>query len=358
MIEWEKGISELMLRISSLSYKVQKKIILNEISFEVKTGEIICLLGPSGCGKTSTLRLIAGLERPLSGSISIADQNVTNDGIFIEPHKRKVGFLFQDFALFPHLTAKQNIEWALTKTSNNRQVEELFEQINMVGHEHKYPHELSGGEQQRIALARSIASNPRVLLLDEPFSSLDTNLRNEIRDYTTQLLKQMGITAIIVTHDPDEAMLIADRIILMNKGEITQIGSAFELYHKPVDEFAESYLGPINSFRGTFSDNLIKTVIGDIPYNETCSAKELNVVMRPDSLKMVPSDSTYNKELEAKVESIRVVGGTEHVRCSLVKPKKGTDYIFISQSAENLLKVGDRGNIKFNLDKVVVFGHD
>jgi iron(III) transport system ATP-binding protein len=347
-----------MLRISSLSYRVQKKIILNKISFEVKTGEIICLLGPSGCGKTSTLRLIAGLERPLSGSISIEDQNVTNDGIFIEPHKRKVGFLFQDFALFPHLTAKQNIEWALTKTSNNRQVEELFEQINMVGHEHKYPHELSGGEQQRIALARSIASNPRVLLLDEPFSSLDTNLRNEIRDYTTLLLKQMGVTAIIVTHDPDEAMLIADRIILMNKGEITQIGSAFELYHKPVDEFAASFLGPINSFRGTFSDNLIKTVIGDIPYNETCSAKELNVVMRPDSLKMVPSDSPYNKELEAKVESIRVVGGTEHIRCSLVKPKKGTDHIFISQSAENLLKVGDRGNINFNLDKVVVFGHD
>lgn len=347
-----------MLRISSLSYKVQKKIILNKISFEVKTGEIICLLGPSGCGKTSTLRLIAGLERPLSGSISIEDQNVTNDGIFIEPHKRKVGFLFQDFALFPHLTAKQNIEWALAKTSNNRQVEELFEQINMVGHEHKYPHELSGGEQQRIALARSIASHPRILLLDEPFSSLDTNLRNEIRDYTTLLLKQMGVTAIIVTHDPDEAMLIADRIILMNKGEITQIGSAFELYHKPVDEFAASFLGPINSFRGTFSNQLIKTVIGDIPYNERCSAKELNVVMRPDALKIVQSDSIDNKDAEAKVESIRIVGGVEHIRCSLVKQKQDEDHILISQSAENLLKVGDRCNIIFNLDKVIIFKRD
>jgi len=347
-----------MLRISSLSYKVQKKIILNKISFEVKTGEIICLLGPSGCGKTSTLRLIAGLERPLSGGISIADQEVTSDGIFIEPHKRKVGFLFQDFALFPHLTAKQNIEWALTKTSNNRQVEELFEQINMVGHEHKYPHELSGGEQQRIALARSIASNPRILLLDEPFSSLDTNLRNEIRDYTTQLLNQMGITAIIVTHDPDEAMLIADRIILMNKGEITQIGSAFELYHKPVDEFAASFLGPINTFRGTFSNSLIKTVIGDIPYNEICSTKELNVVIRPDSLKVVPNDSTHEKEVEAIVESLKTAGGIEHIRCSLVKQKMDKDHVFISQPAENLLKVGDRGNILFNLDKVIVFRRD
>ena len=346
-----------MLRISSLSYKVQKKIILNNISFEVKTGEIICLLGPSGCGKTSTLRLIAGLERPLSGSISIADQNVTSDKIFIEPHKREVGFLFQDFALFPHLTAKKNIEWALTKTSNT-EVKELFKQINMVGHEDKYPHELSGGEQQRIALARSIASNPRILLLDEPFSSLDTNLRNEIRDYTILLLKQMGITAIIVTHDPDEAMLIADRIILMNKGEITQSGSAFELYHKPVDEFAASFLGPINSFRGTFSNKLIKTVIGDIPYNERCSAKELNVVMRPDALKIVQSDSIHNKGAEAKVESIKIVGGVEHIRCSLVKQKQDEDHILISQSAENLLKVGDRCNIIFNLDKIIIFKRD
>ncbi|MFL2783079.1 MAG: ABC transporter ATP-binding protein [Rhodospirillales bacterium] len=347
-----------MLRISGLSYKVQQKLILNKISLEAKSGEIICLLGPSGCGKTSTLRLIAGLERPISGTISIANQNVTSDKIFIEPHKRKVGFLFQDFALFPHLTAKQNIIWALGKRTHNKQVAELFEQINMVGHEHKYPHEMSGGEQQRVALARSIVTNPRILLLDEPFSSLDTNLRNEIRDYTISLLKQMGITAVIVTHDPEEAMLIADRIILMNNGEITQSGSAFELYHEPVDKFAASFLGPINCFKGTFSNNLIKTAIGDIPYNEPCSEKELNVVMRPDTLKLIPNERMDEKDLGAKVEEVRIIGGMEHIRCSLLKQDKDKEYIFISQSAENQLKVGDRGNINFNRDKVIIFKRD
>ena len=214
-----------MLSLQNLTLTLGKKKILEDISFDLEVGELLCLLGPSGCGKTSTLRAIAGLEIPDSGLVRLNGRTVSNSNSVTPPYERDIGFLFQDFALFPHLTVAENISYGLSKLSKTEaknRTEELLKLIGLSGQAKKYPHMLSGGEQQRVALARARAPEPRLLLLDEPFSGLDSSLRQEIREETLQVLKENEIASIIVTHDPEEAMLIADKIVLMQNGKVVQ----------------------------------------------------------------------------------------------------------------------------------------
>ncbi len=210
----------MQVKINNLSFKYEKNgdQILNNFQLEVNKQETICFVGPSGSGKSTVLRLIAGLEVPLSGEIFIAGRTVVNDQVFIPPEKRKVGMVFQDYALFPHLNVAENISFGLGKISKidkSRKVNEMLDLINLNGFANRYPHQLSGGQQQRIALARTLAPNPRLLLLDEPFSNLDESLRDEIRKELKNIIKQIGITTILVSHDQADADFMADRKIFI-----------------------------------------------------------------------------------------------------------------------------------------------
>ena len=190
------------LDIKNLSHKINKKLVLKDISLNLEPDRIACVLGPSGCGKTTLLKLIAGLEKTQQGKIYMHNSLISSPNIHLETGKRNIGFLFQDYALFPHLTVEQNLRFAIKKNNHNKEISEITKLIKLSNAEYKYPHELSGGEQQRVALARSIIAQPNLLLLDEPFSSLDLSLKEEIRDDTLHLLQKFNISVIVVTHDP------------------------------------------------------------------------------------------------------------------------------------------------------------
>ena len=241
-----------MLKLENINLALEETKIIRNISFDVTEGELLCLLGPSGCGKTTTLRLIAGLEAPDSGTVSINGTNVSTNSFVIPPYKRDIGFLFQDFALFPHLTVRNNIAYGLKhlrKTEAQIRTTEMLTQIRLEDHSDKYPHMLSGGEQQRVALARALANKPDVMLLDEPFASLDSSSKFDIALDIIKVLKSTRTPTIMVSHDPQEAMRLADRIIIMLDGHIIDQGSPKELYSKSKHPFSTKLIGPTASIK-------------------------------------------------------------------------------------------------------------
>lgn len=236
------------IRISHVSKTFGKFIALNDINIDIKTGELATLLGPSGCGKTTLLRIIAGLENANSGQIYFDGVDVTN----IAVQKRGIGFVFQNYALFRHKTVGQNIAFGLTllpkdkrpnQTAINKRIDELLDLVQLLHTKERYPHELSGGQRQRIALARALATNPKLLLLDEPFGALDAKVRKELRTSLKDIQREIGITSIMVTHDQEEAAAISDKIVIMNHGVVEQIGTADELFVQPNSEFVVDFLG-------------------------------------------------------------------------------------------------------------------
>jgi iron(III) transport system ATP-binding protein len=224
---------------------------VREVSLAIAPGELLTLLGPSGCGKTTTLRMIAGFEDPDAGTIVIGERDVTH----LMANERNIGFVFQSYALFPHLSVFENVAYGL-RVQNKPQAEitravgDVLSLVGLGGYERQQPHQLSGGEQQRVALARAIVFRPRVLLFDEPLSNLDAKLRVQMRDEIRQLQKRLGVTTVYVTHDQEEAMAISDRIAVMDRGEIVQVGSAEALYHRPASEFVARFIGRANLLRG------------------------------------------------------------------------------------------------------------
>ena len=238
---------------------------VEQVSFEVAAGEIVCLLGPSGCGKTTLLRLASGIDAPTTGRVLLGHQEVAGPGKFIEPDRRNIGLMFQDFALFPHLTVIQNVAYGLKSLGPKLASEEAFALLVRVGLEryaNSYPHTLSGGQQQRVALARAIAPRPAVLLMDEPFSGLDVYLRETLCRTTRELLKETRSTSLIVTHDPDEAMRMADRIAVMRGGRLVQIGSAEHLYREPADLFVARLFSEINEVPAVVRKGVVETPFG------------------------------------------------------------------------------------------------
>ena len=237
------------VKIENLSHKINNKLILNEINLDLEKDKIACLLGPSGSGKTTLLKLIAGLEKVQEGKIFLNNSEVSSSTKHLKTEKRKIGFLFQDYALFPHLTVRQNLNFPLNSKNSNYELDDIINLIKLPDSLNKYPHQLSGGEQQRVALARSIIAQPDILLLDEPFSSLDLNLKEEVRDDTLHLLQKSNISVIIVTHDPFEAMFISNQIyIINNQGKIVQTGTPYELYNNPMNSYVAGFFGETNIF--------------------------------------------------------------------------------------------------------------
>ena len=276
------------LEVRGLSRRFHGQQVVNDLSLSIAPGQVTCLLGPSGCGKSTTLRMIAGVETPDSGEILIDGVQVFARGRNLPPEGRGVGLMFQDFALFPHLTVAENVAFGLSgdRSAKAARVTELLERVNLHGYGEKHPHQLSGGEQQRVALARALAPRPQVMLMDEPFSGLDNRLRDGIRDTTLDILKSEGAAVLLVTHEPDEALRMADEIALMRGGQIVQRGSPYNVYNSPVDRAAAAFFSDINVIRGISRGALTPTPFGDFLTPGHADGGAVEIVIRPQHLKI------------------------------------------------------------------------
>jgi iron(III) transport system ATP-binding protein len=276
------------LVVEQLSRRFGGQLVVSEVSLSVEAGKVMCLLGPSGCGKSTTLRMIAGVDRPDTGRIWIDGVEVFGPTVNLPPEARGVGLMFQDFALFPHLTVAGNIAFGLKgdAAQKARRVAELLDKVNLPGFADKHPHELSGGEQQRVALARALAPRPRIMLMDEPFSGLDNRLRDGVRDATLALLKEEGAAVLLVTHEPDEAMRMADEIALMRAGVIVQRGAPYNIYNSPVDRAAAGFFSDINVIQGVSKGALTETPFGAFLTPGHADSAPVDIIIRPQHLKI------------------------------------------------------------------------
>ena len=278
----------LRLEVKHLSRSFAGRKVVNDVSLEIAAGQVTCLLGPSGCGKSTTLRMIAGVERAEAGEIFLDGQMVAGPGRHVPPEVRSVGLMFQDFALFPHLTVAENVGFGLRveREEKARRIGELLEKVHLSSFGPKHPHELSGGEQQRVALARALAPRPRVMLMDEPFSGLDNRLRDGVRDRTLELLKEEGTAVLLVTHEPDEAMRMADEIALMRDGRIVQKGAPYNVYNAPVDRAAAAFFSDINVIQGVSKGALTETPFGAFLTPGHPDGGKVEIVIRPQHLRI------------------------------------------------------------------------
>jgi iron(III) transport system ATP-binding protein len=277
------------LALEGVGHAFDGSAVLEGIDLTRRSGEIACLLGPSGCGKSTLLRIAAGVERQRRGRVLIDGEVVSGPAGHLPPEARSIGLVFQDFALFPHLTVEENVAFGLkgAPAAKAERARSLLGRVGLGGHSAKYPHQLSGGEQQRVALARALAPRPRILLMDEPFSGLDNRLRDGIRDETLAILKEEGAAVMLVTHEPEEAMRMADTIALMRAGRIAQLGAPFEIYHQPVDRDAAMFFSDINVVRGVQRGGRVETAFG--PFAAPRGLAEgapAEVVIRPQHLRV------------------------------------------------------------------------
>ena len=309
----------LAVKINNLSHSINNQKVLQNINLELEKDKIACILGPSGCGKTTLLKLIAGLEKVTTGDIIINDEIVSSNTMHLKTEKRKIGFLFQDYALFPHLTVKENLNFAISNGKKEKHdIEEIIEIIKLPNSLHKYPHELSGGEQQRVALARSIIAQPDLLLLDEPFSSLDLSLKEEVRDDTLHLLQKSNISVLIVTHDPFEAMFISNKIYIMQRdGKIVQSGSPRQLYNEPINSYVAGFFGETNKFKGMVKNAEVQTPIGKIKTHNNLESKEVVIHVRPQGIKLTQEQTPVNG-IKGTVMASKLMGSFSFVHLSVL----------------------------------------
>lgn len=298
-----------LLKVKNLSCHYEKTAVVENLSFHVNEGDMCCLLGPSGCGKTTVLRAIAGFHPISSGEISLGNICLSDSKTNLPPEERQIGMVFQDYALFPHLTVKQNICFGLSKMEKTQQRQILKEMLTLVqleGMEARYPHELSGGQQQRVALARALAPKPKMLLMDEPFSNLDVELRRNLNLEVREILKTTGTSAILVTHDQEEAFAFADNIGLINNGKIQQWDSSFNLYHEPLNRFVANFIGQGSLIPGMAIDHeSVSTELGTLKGNRAYNWQvdtPVEVLIRPDDIQADP-DSKLEASIIKKIFS-------------------------------------------------------
>lgn len=282
-----------VVTISNVTKAFGDVVVLKQFADEFKDGEFVTLLGPSGCGKTTMLRLIAGFEKPTSGEIRIDDKLVSSDTYFLPPEKREIGMVFQSYAVWPHMNVFDNVAYPLKiqkvpKNEIKKRVTDILETVHLSQYAERIPSQLSGGQQQRVALGRALVAAPKLLLLDEPLSNLDAKLRESMRYEIKEIQKKMGITVVFVTHDQVEAMTMSDRVFVINRGIVQQVGTPYEIYSNPANQFVADFVGKVNFIKG-YSDGAKVTLQGidkNIPYNGKLTGNVI-VTVRPENVKMV-----------------------------------------------------------------------
>ncbi len=339
------------LAFEGIGHSYDDRPVLQDVNLVAEAGEILCLLGPSGSGKSTLLRIAAGIEAQMAGRVLLNEREIAGPSTFLPPEKRSIGLVFQDFALFPHLTLLENVRFGLTELSRKDGLAEARIALSRVGLNDKidaYPHELSGGQQQRVALARALAPRPAVLLMDEPFSGLDSRLKDTVRAETLAVLRQSRTTAIIVTHDAEEAMRIADRIALLKDGKVVQVGTAEELYHAPVDLFTASFFSEVNLFRGIVEEETVPTPLGRFDAAGFAAGAEVDVAVRLVGIGV----SAKKGEIVARIVRRRFLGITEIV--DLAVP--GADRHVRATIREGRLPLGVKDvRLSVRLSDVLVF---
>ncbi len=306
-----------LLQFERVSKRFDRSAAVSDVSFDLNPGEIACLLGPSGCGKTTLLRIAAGIERPDHGRLLFDGVEMAGPARFVPPERRNIGLMFQDFALFPHLSIIDNVAFglrALPRAEARQVALHALERVGLARYAQSYPHHLSGGEQQRVALARAVVPRPQVMLMDEPFSGLDQRLRESVRAETLALLRETRASCLLVTHDPVEAMGLADRIFLMRQGRLVQAGTPEELYRRPADAAAVRFFSDVNEVTGRVAGGRIETPLGVFAAPPGIDSGRATVLIRPRGV--VPS--VDGQGVEALVTETRFEG--DDVRCRLVVP--------------------------------------
>lgn len=303
----------LRLQLDGISRRFGKVVALDGISLSVQSGETICLVGQSGCGKSSLLRIIAGVDRPDRGRLVLDGKEIAGPNIHMEPEDRQIGFIFQDYALFPHLNVTENILFGLKKlprATAQRRCDEIIAKIGLKHLAKRFPHMLSGGEHQRVALARALAPQPRILLMDEPFSNLDRRLRDTMRDETLALLRVLGTTVIMVTHDPEEALSAGDRIVLMRAGQIVQTGTGLDIYDRPRCAYAAEFFCAFNKVPGICRDGFLETPLGRFEAPAHTNGAAAAAYVRPQCLRIVRDGGIAGRIVEhtltGEIEQIKL----------------------------------------------------
>lgn len=330
--------------------------VLNQVSFSLKPGEIGCMLGPSGCGKTTVLRSIAGFETAWSGRILIDEVEVSTPSFSLPPERRNIGMVFQDFALFPHLKVEENVRFGLHRLERREQqgrVQEMLAIVGMLAYAQAYPHQLSGGQQQRVALARALAPRPSILLLDEPFSNMDVELREQLAREVRNILKQENNTAVLVTHDQNEAFAMADQICVMNEGSVMQQGSGYDLYHRPANRFVADFIGQGVIIPATVeSPTAVKTELGLIRSEDAIDAVPgslVDVLIRPDDI--VHDDDSS----ESAIVVEKAFRGADFLY--FLRMDSGVEVLCLAPSHHDH-KINERIGIRLNVDHLVTFSRN
>jgi iron(III) transport system ATP-binding protein len=344
------------LVLREIHHRYGAREVLRGVSLEVAAGEIVCLLGPSGDGKTTLLRLVAGLERLQQGEIALGGRVLAGPGVEVPPEGRNIGFVFQDYALFPHLTVADNVAFGLRRVPRGDRAWRVAEALARVGLEayaNAWPHQLSGGQQQRVALARALAPRPDALLLDEAFASLDARLREQVRDDTLHVLQQAGIPALIVTHDAEEAMFMADRIALMRAGRIVQLGTPEELYLNPATPFVATFLGEVNRLPARIRGGEAQTVIGAAPGRGLPEGSAAELLLRPEGLRVLPEGAPG--ATRAEVEACRLLGATTLVHMAVEDGEGGVLHLHARLPPGAALARGQRVGVALDPARAFAF---
>ena len=345
-----------LLKLESVRCAFDNEVVVDDLSFHINQGDIACLLGPSGCGKTTTLRAIAGFEPIATGAIQLRNQPVSTPQHRLPPEQRHLGMVFQDYALFPHLTLWENVCFGLRKLTNAEKQKVANRMLELVGLEqisHRYPHEISGGQQQRVALARALAPEPALILLDEPFSNLDVDLRRRLALDVRGILKQQGTTALMVTHDQEEAFAMADKVGVMRSGRLEQWDSPFTLYHEPVNRFVAGFIGQGRFIPGqALSPEQVTTELGVIRGNRAYQwdkGAQVEVLLRPDDVQPDPTGP-----LRALILNKTFTGATSLVQLKLPSGAI-VDALFPGNAEE---QPGDIVGVRLDVSHLVAFTAD